>query len=188
MNTGERGRCGGGGGNSTHISENEDMKNKIVMRPNPADEYTITELNQMSWSFDSTPYLTFSCCLATLLAPLICENFKLATPGGFYDEYRNGKKLTGKLVTPFLMCARKQMSSLLCWDVVAFPKVKMVVDALLDEAEKNSYNMIVLHRLMMHRIVVPTIPSSVSARLHCGDGLVMLSVVENGVINVTIID
>ena len=30
MNTWERGRCGGGGGNITHISENEDMKNKIV--------------------------------------------------------------------------------------------------------------------------------------------------------------
>ena len=30
MNTGERGRCGGGGGYSTRISENEDTKNKIV--------------------------------------------------------------------------------------------------------------------------------------------------------------
>lgn len=39
------------------------------MRPNPGDEYTITELNQMNWPFDNTPKVVLN-CLFTRFKPL----------------------------------------------------------------------------------------------------------------------
>ncbi|KAF2582002.1 hypothetical protein F2Q68_00006850 [Brassica cretica] len=93
-----------------------------VMRPNPGDEYTITELNQMNWSFDSTPQI---------LVP-IADGSEEMEAVAIIDFLRRAK---ANVVVAALG------NSL---EVVASRKVKLVADVLLDEAEKNSYDLIVL--------------------------------------------
>ncbi|CAN6827766.1 hypothetical protein F2Q70_00013808 [Brassica cretica] len=94
----------------------------LVMRPNPGDEYTITELNQMNWSFDSTPQI---------LVP-IADGSEEMEAVAIIDFLRRAK---ANVVVAALG------NSL---EVVASRKVKLVADVLLDEAEKNSYDLIVL--------------------------------------------
>ncbi|KAJ0230062.1 Protein DJ-1 B [Hirschfeldia incana] len=94
----------------------------LVMRPNPGDEYTITELNQMNWSFDTTPQI---------LVP-IADGSEEMEAVAIIDFLRRAK---ANVVVAALG------NSL---EVVASRKVKLVADVLLDEAEKNSYDLIVL--------------------------------------------
>ncbi|WZZ47635.1 hypothetical protein YC2023_043894 [Brassica napus] len=94
----------------------------LVMRPNPGDEYTITELNQMNWSFDSTPQI---------LVP-IADGSEEMEAVAIIDFLRRAK---ANVVVAALG------NSL---EVVASRTVKLVADVLLDEAEKNSYDLIVL--------------------------------------------
>ncbi|CAN8288124.1 unnamed protein product [Cochlearia groenlandica] len=94
----------------------------LVLRPNPGDEYTITELNQINWSFDSTPQI---------LVP-IADGSEEMEAIAIIDVLRRAK---ANVVVAALG------NSL---EVVASRKVKLVADVLLNEAEKNSYDLIVL--------------------------------------------
>ncbi|KAG2313970.1 hypothetical protein Bca52824_017092 [Brassica carinata] len=94
----------------------------LVMRPNPGDEYTITELNQTNWSFDSTPQI---------LVP-IADGSEEMEAVAIIDFLRRAK---ANVVVAALG------NSL---EVVASRKVKLVADVLLDEAENNSYDLIAL--------------------------------------------
>ncbi|CAH2036558.1 unnamed protein product [Thlaspi arvense] len=100
----------------------EEVSAPLVMRPNPGDEYTITELNQINWSFDSTPQI---------LVP-IADGSEEMEAVAIIDVLRRAK---ANVVVAALG------NSL---EVVASRKVKLVADVLLDEAEKNSYDLIVL--------------------------------------------
>ncbi|CAN7083607.1 unnamed protein product [Brassica oleracea var. botrytis] len=94
----------------------------LVMRPNPGDEYTITELNQIKWSYENTPQI---------LVP-IADGSEEMEAVAIIDVLRRAK---ANVVVAALG------NSL---EVVASRKVKLVADVLLDEAEKNSYDLIVL--------------------------------------------
>ncbi|KAH0872748.1 hypothetical protein HID58_070110 [Brassica napus] len=93
-----------------------------VMRPNPGDEYTITELNQIKWSYENTPQI---------LVP-IADGSEEMEAVAIIDVLRRAK---ANVVVAALG------NSL---EVVASRKVKLVADVLLNEAEKNSYDLIVL--------------------------------------------
>ncbi|ESQ30091.1 hypothetical protein EUTSA_v10011492mg [Eutrema salsugineum] len=99
-----------------------EVSGPLVMRPNPGDEYTITELNQMNWSFDSTPQI---------LVP-IADGSEEMEAVAIIDVLRRAK---ANVVVAALG------NNL---EVVASRKVKLVADVLLDEAEKNTYDLIVL--------------------------------------------
>ncbi|KAG7600441.1 Class I glutamine amidotransferase-like [Arabidopsis suecica] len=99
-----------------------EVSGPLVMRPNPGDEYTITELNQVNWSFDGTPQI---------LVP-IADGSEEMEAVAIIDVLRRAK---ANVVVAALG------NSL---EVVASRKVKLVADVLLDEAEKNSYDLIVL--------------------------------------------
>lgn len=79
------------------------------MRPNPGDEYTITELNEVKWSFDGTPQVNFNCLSTWVYTLNICgDNLAAeAASGGYIINIKMKTKLTGKIVhTCFdeLMC------------------------------------------------------------------------------------
>jgi len=99
-----------------------EVSGPLVMRPNPGDEYTITELNQVSWSFEGTPQI---------LVP-IADGSEEMEAVAIIDVLKRAK---ANVVVAALG------NSL---EVVASRKVKLVADVLLDEAEKNSYDLIVL--------------------------------------------
>ncbi|VVB11751.1 unnamed protein product [Arabis nemorensis] len=99
-----------------------EVSGPLVMRPNPGDEYTITELNQMNWPFDNTP---------KILVP-IADGSEEMEAVAIIDVLRRAK---ANVVVAALGTSL---------EVVASRKVKLVADVLFDEAEKSSYDLIVL--------------------------------------------
>ncbi|KFK22993.1 hypothetical protein AALP_AAs54686U000400 [Arabis alpina] len=99
-----------------------EVSGPLVMRSNPGDEYTITELNQTDWSFDNTP---------KILVP-IADGSEEMEAVAIIDILRRAK---ANVVVAALGNTL---------EVVASRKVKLVADVLLDEAENSSYDLIVL--------------------------------------------
>ncbi|XP_010535047.1 PREDICTED: LOW QUALITY PROTEIN: protein DJ-1 homolog B-like [Tarenaya hassleriana] len=94
----------------------------LLLRPNPGGEYTITELNQTRWTFDGTPQI---------LVP-IADGSEEMEAVAIVDLLRRAKaKVVMAAVGDSL-------------EVVASRKVKLVADVLLDDAERLTYDLIVL--------------------------------------------
>ncbi|GFP78653.1 protein dj-1 homolog b [Phtheirospermum japonicum] len=100
----------------------DEVSGPLVMRSNHGDEYTFTELNQVKWTFDSSPQI---------LVPIA-----------------NGtEEMEAVIIIDVLRRAKAEVVVASVEDrleILASRNVKLVADVLLDEAINRSYDLIVL--------------------------------------------
>lgn len=100
----------------------DEVKGPMVMRPNPGDEYTITERNPTDWKFDDSP---------KVLVPIANGSEEMEAIS-IIDVLRRAKaKVTVASVEDTL-------------ETIGSRKVKIVADMLIGEAAKLLYDLIVL--------------------------------------------
>ncbi|CAM8951926.1 unnamed protein product [Rhodiola kirilowii] len=100
----------------------DEIVGPLVMRPNPGEEYIITEFNAMEWTFDNTPQI---------LVPIANETEEMEAVT-IIDVLRRAKAN---------VVVASVMGNL---EILARRETKLVADVLLDEASTLSYDLIVL--------------------------------------------
>ncbi|KAK6132494.1 hypothetical protein DH2020_033794 [Rehmannia glutinosa] len=104
----------------------DEVSGPLVMRSNHGDEYTFTELNQVKWTFDSSPQVD--------------ENILVPIANGT-------EEMEAVIIIDVLRRAKAEVVVASVEDkleILASRNVKLVADVLLDEVINRSYDLIVL--------------------------------------------
>ncbi|ESQ48478.1 hypothetical protein EUTSA_v10020891mg [Eutrema salsugineum] len=100
----------------------DEVSSILLVRPNPGEEYTLTELNQTNWSFEDTPQI---------LVP-IAEDSEEIEAIALVDILRRAK------ANVVIAAVGNSL------EVVGSRKAKLVAEVLLDEVAEKSFDLIVL--------------------------------------------